>query len=82
MSWDGLLEHRRHEQAQPVAAPARRVGQYPQPQGDGGQCQENVDAGQAQHHLHDHVEDEEAVDQVEKSQKLGPSRRSRPSLRS
>ncbi len=68
---DRLLEHRRHEEAQPVAAPARRVGQNPQPQRNRGQGQQDVDEGQAQHHLHDHVEDEEAVDQVEQGQYLG-----------
>ena len=62
---DRLLEHRRHEEAQPVAAPARRVGQNPQPQRNRGQGQQDVDKGQAQHHLHHDVEDEEAVDQVE-----------------
>ena len=48
-----------------MAAPARRVGQNPQPQRDGRQGQEDVYQRKAQHHLHDHVEDEEAVDEVE-----------------
>ena len=68
---DGLLEHRRHEEAQPVAAPARRVGQNPKPQSDRGQGQEDVDQREAQHHLDDDVEYEEAVDQVEDRQEQG-----------
>ena len=54
-----------------MTAPARRVRQDPQPQGDGGQGEQEVDQGQAQHHLHDDVEDEEAVDQVEDRQQQG-----------
>ena len=46
-------------------------GRIQEPQSDGGQGQENVDEGQAQHHLHDHVEDEEAVDEVEHGQQQG-----------
>ena len=68
---DGLLEHRRHEEPQPVAAPARRVGQNPKPQSDRGQGQEDVDQREAQHHLDDDVEDEEAVDEVEHGQQEG-----------
>ena len=68
---DGLLKHRRHEEAQPVAAPARRVGQNPKPQSDRSQGQEDVDQREAQHHLDDDVEHEEAVDQVEDRQEQG-----------
>ena len=54
-----------------MAAPARRVGQNPKPQSDRGQGQEDVDQREAQHHLHDDVEHEEAVDQVEDRQEQG-----------
>jgi len=60
-----LLEHGGHKQAQPVAAPARRMRQNPQPQSDGRQRQQDVDEGQAQDHLHQQVEQKEAEDQVE-----------------
>ena len=43
-------------------------GRYPQPKRDGGQGQKDVYQREAQHHLDDHVEDEEAVDQVEDRQ--------------
>ena len=48
-----------------------RVGQNPQPQRDGGQGQQDVYQREAQHHLDDHVEDEEAVDEVEDRQQQG-----------
>ena len=54
-----------------MPSPARRVGQNPQPQCDGGQGEQDVDKGQPQDHLHDDVEDEEAVDEVEDGEQQG-----------
>ena len=53
-----------------MPAPASRVRQYPEAQGYGRKRQQYVDQSQAQDHLHHHVEDEEAVHQVEKSQQM------------